>query len=245
MKGRKSKMVLHKSYPDENEMQQPEQTISQNNENHRLCRGSICPYTLRMALVGGWFQVDIGSPGTQVHIPWQERHPVLKKARYVQRALPPLQVSGCPSPTTWPQLASGTGHRNNSYCRNGARAVLAFPSEVRSCRRWVDDWPWIFHLRPCRTPSTWMDPSSPNIVIVWRPEWVSGMRQMGWKEGEGVPWRIMSLGKGNRIDDRVYESGSPLDVVSRSNRNGRGSLHGLVTPCIGVAHACLQSETWI
>ena len=82
-------MVLHKSYPDENEMQQPEQTISQNNENHRLCRGSICPYTLRMALVGGWFQVDIGSPGTQVHIPWQERHPVLKKARYVQRALPP------------------------------------------------------------------------------------------------------------------------------------------------------------
>lgn len=47
IEGQKSKMRLHKSYPDENEMQQAEQNISQNKGNHRLCRGSISPYTFR------------------------------------------------------------------------------------------------------------------------------------------------------------------------------------------------------
>jgi hypothetical protein len=46
-------------------------------------------------------------------------------------------------------------------------------------------------------------------------EWSLGMRQLGWTERKRVAVANQTLRKGNRIVNRVYASGSSLDVVSR------------------------------
>lgn len=68
---------------------------------------------------------------------------------------------------------------------------------------------------------------------------------MGWARGRGRPWRIREPQKGSRIDVRVYESGSSLEVLDLVSRcNGNGPFLGVI-PCFGVAHAWLRFETGV
>lgn len=59
----------------------------------------------------------------------------------------------------------------------------------------------------------------------------------GMGEGERTAMANLGATKGSRIDLRVYESGSSLEVLDLVSRcNGNGPLRGVI-PCIGVVHA--------
>ena len=58
---------------------------------------------------------------------------------------------------------------------------------------------------------------------------------MGCGRWQREPGRIKSLEKGNRIGQRVYRSGSSLDVVSRCNGNPSLLLVGSI-PCSHLVH---------